>query len=372
MPPRQTGAKKAADAATNGNGNDEANAALEAAQAAAAEQIGDQYVSYRADAEAIKGDEAYKDSGGKMTGPLYDALEPLLFKPTPPVYIEHRPKGEGNPYPTTGLKSTQIQVDRMNDVLGRRHWRTLLFYSQNGTLCKAVVIVGNDLHWARLDEHGELLPYTVVDAGDTKEIREADIVALHEGWGGWKSNKLGDTFKSAETNALKRVLARFGPGADVYRVDYEEDILATLKGEYDRGGEQQFDRQAQGRAVQPAPKPQQQRAAQAPAQQQQAQPQQAQQQAAGGQQAATPEEAEAILKDILEEDVPDVQFGEGTISLKELRSQVNEAMLAMPERSRPTVQQRLALLSPRKNDPQQLNDLLVRAQNAGAAAASEG
>ena len=86
-------------------------------------------------------------------------------------------------------------------------------HAQDG-VARTHVIVGNNLAQAKLDEHGELVP------------GEADILATHSGWGAVKrGNTIGDQRKGAETNALKRTLARFGPGADVYRADFDDENL---------------------------------------------------------------------------------------------------------------------------------------------------
>lgn len=160
------------------------------------------------DAAALRGD----DYDGQLTAALLLKLEPLLRRPTPAKYVKHTPPTEGKPYPSTGIASPQVQVDHMNAVLGTPHWRILNHYEDDGTLCKVVVIVGNKLATATLDPAGELVP------GD------AEVLAERNGWGAVKrGNTKGDLLKGSETNALKRALARFGPGADVYRLDFEDE-----------------------------------------------------------------------------------------------------------------------------------------------------
>jgi len=149
---------------------------------------------------------------GQLTAPLLLELEPLLREPIDPRYIERIPPKSGKPYESTGVKSVQVQVDRMNDVLGAPHWRSLIYYAEGGTVCKAVVLVGNKLASASLDAEGNLV------CGD------ADILVVRDGWGGHsRGSGKGDILKGAETNTLKRVLARVGPGCDIYRLDYDLD-----------------------------------------------------------------------------------------------------------------------------------------------------
>jgi hypothetical protein len=178
--------------------------------------------SYADEADAIwKGHGSNDKRAERLTAALLTDLEPLLNKPTPPNFIERLPAVQGKPFVSFGIKSTQVQFDRMNDVLGGAHWRALLHFSQQAQLCHATVVVGNDLEYCRLDADGNLIPYTVVDVPPhlaaalppdalRETIRHADVVAVREGWGGWKSRTVGDTYKASETNALKRTLARFG------------------------------------------------------------------------------------------------------------------------------------------------------------------
>jgi hypothetical protein len=169
-------------------------------------------------AAKIRGDKGYN---GKLTPELLLALEPLLREPIDPRYIETTPPLKGKPYVSTGVRSVQVQVDRMNEVLGTVHWRVLYHYTQSGQICKAVVIVGNELANATLDEAGNLRPFPEHDP----LTFGADILAVREGWGGHgRGSAPADVYKGSETNALKRVLARLGPGADVYRLDYDDDV----------------------------------------------------------------------------------------------------------------------------------------------------
>lgn len=176
----------------------------------------------RQQAADIRKTHAYE---GSMTAALLSALGGLLYEAMPDAYIEFSPPTQGKPYPSTGIRSVQPQVDHMNAVLGAAHWRALLHFQDGGALCKTVVIIGDDLARASLDEHGRL------QAGD------AHVVAVQEGWGGVKrGNTTGDLMKGATTNALKRTLAAFGPGANVYRLDVEPELLGGVGRDVPAGG----------------------------------------------------------------------------------------------------------------------------------------
>src|SRR5205823_2254304 len=117
---------------------------------------------------------------------------------------------------STGIRSVQVQINRLNAVLGPCHWRKLLHYEGGGIECLAHVVVGNKLAECQLDEHGELLAC------------DADVIAHVQGWGGHeRATTRGDMRKGAETNALKRCIAQLGPGQDVYCLDIDEDHNTT-------------------------------------------------------------------------------------------------------------------------------------------------
>jgi hypothetical protein len=160
-----------------------------------------------------------EDYDGKLTPELLIALEELLRQPTPAKYVKHIPRTEGKPYASTGLNSTQFQTDVMNAVLGRPHWRVLRHYppDKNGFLCKVAIVVGNNLQAASLDERGELV------------VGEADVIAVEEEWGSVKNATApGDAYKGSATNAMKRAIASFGPGADVYRQEFDDENVGGV------------------------------------------------------------------------------------------------------------------------------------------------
>lgn len=156
----------------------------------------------------------------RLTPVLLRKLQPLLNEPLHPRYIEHMPSVTGKPYESTGIRSVQVQVDRLAEVLGVDHFRVLAHHQPGGQIARVHVVIGNELQWCRLDERGELVPFTV--AAD--RVLEADVLAHADGWGGHgRGSAPGDVWKGSETNAAKRVIARVGPGAHVYRLDFEDD-----------------------------------------------------------------------------------------------------------------------------------------------------
>lgn len=169
------------------------------------------FADLRAQATKIQKQQRYR---GRLTMPMLRALEDLLNTPIPEEYLLHSEKTEGKPYDSTGLKSLQVQVDIANAVLGGGHWRLLTHYKTEH-VCHAWVIIGNDVIRAKLSDDGE----EVLPEG-------ADIFLTRDGWGGVKrSNHEGDGRKGAQTNASKRALAQAGPGSNVYRLDFDEELV---------------------------------------------------------------------------------------------------------------------------------------------------
>ena len=192
-----------------------ANAAQAAAAVAQEAADGGAHLAGLADrAKSIRGN----DYAGSLTPALLIELGELLRQPTPEKYVKYIPAvNPGKPYPSIGLNSAQFQIDAMNAVLGRPHWRILRHYpdAKDGFICKVVVIVGNQLAAASLDHVGELV------------VGDAEILAISEEWGAVKNATTpADAYKGSATNACKRAIAGFGPGADVYRKDFEDENVA--------------------------------------------------------------------------------------------------------------------------------------------------
>lgn len=168
----------------------------------------------RQQAVTIREDYGYSENESKLTMAILHALAPLLNEPIDGRYIETIPPVSGKPYESTGIRSVQVQINRLNAILGEGHWRKLLHYADGGATCCAHVIVGNALAGCNLDKDGQL----VIDF-------RAEILAHRYGWGGHaaRGGNRGDLYKGAETNALKRVIAQLGPGQEVYCLDFDED-----------------------------------------------------------------------------------------------------------------------------------------------------
>lgn len=170
----------------------------------------------RRKAKAIRKRHGYYDAEsehyGRLTNPMLLDLSPLLHEPIDPRYIKTEQPVKGKPYESTGITSVQVQMNRLNAILGEPHWTTLQHYEEGGTVCNVHLLVGNDLGPCKLDDHG------VLDAG------HAEVLARRSGKGGHQQGSTrGDLFKGSETNASKRVIARIGPGSEVYCLDFDED-----------------------------------------------------------------------------------------------------------------------------------------------------
>jgi hypothetical protein len=175
-------------------------------------------------------DEAGYD--GLLTAGVLRKLQPLLDEPLNPRHIVTTgPAEKGKPYVSTGIQSVQTQIERLNEVIGLAHFRLLPYWTPDGTKCRVHAIIGNDLQWAHLDAHGDLVPYTLLDgtvglaSGPVYAgVKEAEVIAHADGWGGHgRGTAPADTLKGAETNAAKRTIARLGPGGHVYELDFEDD-----------------------------------------------------------------------------------------------------------------------------------------------------
>lgn len=146
--------------------------------------------------EALKLREGHE---GEFDGALLDKLTALLRKPIPGAFIQAVGKIEGKPYASTGVRSVQVQVDRMNNVLGLANWWFDEEFSNDGKVCKVTVYVGamgQPLLWR--SSHGG------VDRG----------------------SGTGNRYKGSFTNAAKLAFARVGPGHEIYidAADLDPDV----------------------------------------------------------------------------------------------------------------------------------------------------
>jgi hypothetical protein len=152
-----------------------------------------------------------KDKGDALTGALFMQLYPLLCMPIPKAFIQHLPATKGKPYQSTGIRSVQVQINRMNNVLTPLWWWDTKRYDADGQVCEVVVYVGNRR-----------------PASD-----EGASVILAEGssYGGVsQGSALGNIYKGSYTNAAKLAFAHLGVGNEVYlgATDYDPDVDADL------------------------------------------------------------------------------------------------------------------------------------------------
>jgi hypothetical protein len=180
-------AAKTGKASANGNAKGEPTPDLLAEAIAYEDQIG-------ADAAEIRGDET------ELTRRLYLQLLPLLRRPIPAGFIVTTGVVTGKPYESTGIKSLQVQIDRLDNVLTPLAWGWSVEYEQDGQLAHARAWVGADP-----DE-----PFVVREARG----------------GVNRGSTIGNLYKGSETNAAKLALARLGPGHEVYlgAADFDPDV----------------------------------------------------------------------------------------------------------------------------------------------------
>lgn len=166
------------------------------AEAMASEQ------AIEAEAIEIRGDAT------ELDGELYLKLWPLLKRPIPKAFIVTTEATKGKPYPSTGVKSLQVLIDRMNNVLTPLWWWYSVDYlgegAEAGTLAEVTVYVGRRGH---ADKPGHVLTMATSRGG----VNQASTI--------------GNRYKGSETNAAKRAFAQIGPGHEVYlgATDHDPD-----------------------------------------------------------------------------------------------------------------------------------------------------
>ncbi len=164
-----------------------------AAAIASEAQIGEEAAAIRAE---------HDDEG--LTAGLFLQLYPLLCKPIPSAFIQRLPATKGKPYESTGIRSVQVQIDRMNNVLTPMWWWQETNHDEGGKLCEVTVFVGN---------------------------RDSDVLAEGSSFGGvGQGSTLGNIYKGSFTNAGKLAFAHLGVGHEVYlgATDLDPDVDADL------------------------------------------------------------------------------------------------------------------------------------------------
>lgn len=169
-------------AGSNGNGPQDALAAAIAFEAEIADT-----------AKGIRGDAT------ELTPALFMELLPLLRKPIPQGFIVTTGVVTGKPYASTGIKSLQVQINRLDNVLGPLNWSWHTVWSEDGKLATVTV--------------------NVFGEGETTLVQRQARGGVDRG------STIGNVHKGSETNAAKLAFARLGVGWEVYvgATDFDPD-----------------------------------------------------------------------------------------------------------------------------------------------------
>lgn len=141
-----------------------------------------------------------KDDWENLTPDLFRQLRPLLREPIHQGFIQKVGQVTGKPYESTGIRSVQVQMDRLDNVLGPHNWGYRAEYRDDGKLCHVTAWVGD------------------------KDPSSSPIV--RDSWGGVNRGSTdGNIWKGSFTNAAKLAFARLGPGWEVYvgAADFDPD-----------------------------------------------------------------------------------------------------------------------------------------------------
>lgn len=150
------------------------------------------------EAEQIRG------QAKELTPDLFMKLWPLLQRPIPDAFIQTVGVTRGKPYASTGIRSVQVQVDRMNNVLTPLWWRDEVNYREDGRVATVEVQVGNP--------------------------GSAPLIVRHSAGGVDQGSTAGNIHKGSYTNAAKLAFARLGVGHEVYlgATDLDPDVSRDL------------------------------------------------------------------------------------------------------------------------------------------------
>lgn len=149
---------------------------------------------------------AIRKPGQHLSPELFEELAPLLRAPIHPDHLETLPPMPGKPYESTGIKSVQVQINRMDAVLGPTNWRDACTWEQNGRLA--------------------LVSVQVLEGGPGGE----PMVYRYSHGGVDHGSSLGNIHKGSYTNAAKLAFARVGVGHEVYmgEADLDPDVNAEV------------------------------------------------------------------------------------------------------------------------------------------------
>jgi len=146
-------------------------------------------------------DQYAHDIGPGLTGELFLELWPLLCEPIPDAFIKSVPPTKGKPYHSTGVRSVQVQIDRMNNVLTPLWWWWEDEYHLEGKLCIVTVFVGDRNEGNRCFSDSP---------------RNGVLLSRRSHGGVQQGSSVGNIYKGSFTNAAKPAIARVGPGREIY------------------------------------------------------------------------------------------------------------------------------------------------------------
>lgn len=129
---------------------------------------------------------------------MFLKLYPLMREPIPAGFISEVSAGKGKPYPSKGIRSLQVQIDRMDAIWTPLNWGWRTNWLEPN-LAEVTVWVG---------------------------ASEDDALVKRVARGGMNAGStVGNHFKGTETNAAKMAFARLGPGHEVYlgAADFDPD-----------------------------------------------------------------------------------------------------------------------------------------------------
>lgn len=135
-----------------------------------------------------------------LTRELFLKLWPLLRRPIHAGFIVTVPPTKGKPYPSTGIKSVQVQINRMDNVLTPFGWEQDIEYDEGGKRAHVVVkVIGLD---------GEVF------------FERESVGGVNQG------STIGNIYKGSYTNAAKLAFAHVGPGHEVYigAAEFDPDV----------------------------------------------------------------------------------------------------------------------------------------------------
>jgi len=164
-------------------------------------------------AEAVRYEQTIAEEAAQIRGEstvltpdLFLRLYPLLCRPIPQGFIQRVPPTKGKPYPSTGIRSVQVQIDRMNNVLTPLWWWDSAEHEDAGKLCTVTVSVG-----LRADT-----PLVLASTSSKGGVGQA--------------SNAGNLYKGSYTNAAKLAFARLGVGHEVYvgATDFDPDVDRDL------------------------------------------------------------------------------------------------------------------------------------------------